>query len=182
MEAISSLICLPLALEGGNPISDLISLPLVISSAIGFIIFFLVLKRFMWGPVLNVIDERRSSIEAAFQEVDDARTDVERMKQEYQAHLEQINAEAQAKLQEAIAKGQEIAAQLRADAEAQREKLLARTSEDIAREKEKALAELRNQAIDLSYEISRRVTKQQLDRAKHDQLVASFIDELKELN
>jgi F-type H+-transporting ATPase subunit b len=165
-----------------DAIVNLISWPIVISSAIGFIIFFLVLKRFMWKPVLDVIDERRSSIEAAFQEVDDARAEVERLKADYQAHLEQINAEAQAKLQDAIAKGQELAAQLRSDAEAQREKLLARTHEDIAREKDKALAELRNQAIDLSYEISRRVTKQQLDRGKHDQLVASFIDELKELN
>jgi F-type H+-transporting ATPase subunit b len=163
-------------------IAQLISLPLVISSAIGIIIFFLVLKRFMWKPVLDVIDERRASIEAAFQEVDDARADVERLKQEYQAHLEQINAEAHAKLQDAIAKGQEIALQLRNDAEAQREKLLARTQEDILREKDKALAELRNQAIELSYEIARRVTKQQLDRGKHDLLVASFIDELKELN
>jgi F-type H+-transporting ATPase subunit b len=165
-----------------DAIANLISWPLVISSALGFIIFFWVLKRFMWGPVLGIIDERRASIEAAFQEVDDARADVERLKTEYQTHLEQINAEAQAKLQDALAKGQEAAAQMRADAEAQREKLLARTHEDIAREKEQALAELRNQAIELSYEISKRVTKQQLDRGKHDQLVASFIDELKELN
>jgi F-type H+-transporting ATPase subunit b len=155
---------------------------MIISSAIGFIIFFLVLKKFMWQPVLGVIDERRESIEQAFQEVDDARAEVEKLKHEYEAHLEKINAEAQEKVQAAIEQGKRAAEEIRAEADKQREKMLERTHEEIQREKDKAVAELRNQAIDLSYEISNRVTRQQLDRGRHDQLVASFIDDLKGLN
>ena len=64
----------------------------------------------------------------------------------------------------------------------QREKLLAKTQEDIAREKDKALAEMRNAAIDLSFSISRRVMQEGLDRETHDRLVQGFIDEIKELN
>ncbi len=163
-------------------IATLINLPVLLSSLIGFVILWWVLKKFLWRPVLNVIDERRDSIEQAFQEVDDARADVERLKGEYEEHLARINAEAQAKVQEAVAKGQQIAAEIRTDAEAQREKLLAKTQQDIGREKEKALAEMRNAAIDLSFTISRRVMRDGLDREAHDRLVQSFIDEIKELN
>jgi len=162
--------------------ATLVNLPELIASAIGFIIFAWILYRFMWKPVLNVIDERRESIEQAFQEVDDARADVEKLKVEYEEHLAQIGTEAQERLQEAVEKGQQIAAEIRADAESQREKLIARTHDDIAREKDKALAELRNAAIDLSFTISRRVMQEGLDRETHDRLVRGFIDELKELN
>jgi F-type H+-transporting ATPase subunit b len=163
-------------------IAQLVNLPELIASFIGFVIFAWILWRFMWKPVLNIIDERRESIEQAFQEVDDARTDVAKLKAEYEEHLAQINTEAQERLQEAVAKGQQIAAEIRADAESQREKLLDRTHDDIAREKDKALAELRNAAIDLSFTISRRVMQEGLDRETHDRLVQGFIDEIKELN
>jgi len=163
-------------------ILNLINLPVLISSLIGFVILWWVLAKFLWKPVLNIIDERRESIEQAFQEVDDARDDVGKLKAEYEEHLTKINAEAQVKVQEAVEKGQQIAAEIRADAEAQREKLLAKTQEDIAREKDKALAEMRNAAIDLSFSISRRVMQEGLDRETHDRLVQGFIDEIKELN
>ena len=163
-------------------ISNLVNLPELIASLIGFVIFFWVLLKFLWKPVLNVIDERRASIEQAFQEVDDARDDVVRLKTEYEAKLAEINTEAQEKLQDAIEKGQQVAAEIRQNAEDAREKLLAKTQEDITREKDKAMAELRNAAIDLSFTISRRVMKEDLDRDRHDRLVRSFIDELKELN
>lgn len=162
-------------------IATLINLPVLISSLIGFLVLWWVLAKFLWKPVLNVIDERRDSIEHAFQEVDDARADVERLKAEYEQHLTRINAEAQARLHEAVEQGQEIAAQIRADAETQREKLIAKTREDITREKDKALAELRNAAIDLSFTITQRVLQEGLDRGEHERLVQSFIDEIKEL-
>lgn len=163
-------------------IAQLINLPLLLSSLIGFLVLFFVLKKFLWKPVLTVIDERRASIEQAFAEVDEARADVERIRAELESRLASINAEAQAKLQEAVERGQQVAGEIRNAAEEAREKLLARTQEDIGREKDKALAEIRNTAIDLSFSISRRVLREGLDREMHDRLARSFIDELKGLN
>ena len=163
-------------------VAQLINLPLLLSSAIGFGIMFWVLYKFLWKPVLGIIDERRESIETAFAEVDQAKEEVAQLKAEYEAKLKQINAEAQAKLQEAIDRGNQAADELKAAAEDSREKLLAKTHEDIEREKDKAVAELRNQAVDLSFAIARKVTRDGLDRERHDQLVNSFISELKELN
>ena len=163
-------------------VATLVNLPVLLSSLVGFLILWFVLARFLWKPVLQVIDDRRESIEHAFNEVDDARADVERLKVEYEEHLSRINTEAQARLQEAVEKGQQIAAEIRADAEVQREKILQKTHEDITREKDKALAELRNAAIDMSFTISRRVMQEGLNREAHDRLVEGFIDEIKELN
>jgi len=161
---------------------DLINIPSLISSLLGFAILWWVLSKYMFPPVLKMIDERRESIEAAFQEVDDAKAEVARLKAEYEANLSRISAEAQAKLQEAVVQGQTLAAQMRAEAEAQREKLLAKTQEDIQREKDKALAELRNEAIDLSYAMANKVLEGGLDRGIHDKLVADFVKDLRGLN
>ena len=163
-------------------IANLINLPLLISSLVGFLVLYFVLKKFLWTSVLGVIDERRESIEAAFQEVDDAKAEIERLKGEYEQKLAGISAEAQAKLQEAVERGQQVAAEIRQAAEEARERTLAKTQEDIAREKDKALAELRNATIDLSFTIAQRVMREDLDRERHDRLVKSFIDDLKGLN
>ena len=163
-------------------IVQLLNLPILVSSLIGFIILWMVLKKFLWKAVLDVIDERRESIETAFQEVDDAREDVKRMKLEYEQKLTEINAEAQAKLQEAVAKGQQIAAEIKTSAEESREAMTKRAQADINREKDKVLAELRNAAIDLSFSISQRVMRDGLDKEHHDSLAQSFVDELRELN
>jgi F-type H+-transporting ATPase subunit b len=159
-----------------------INLPLLISSLLGFLFFFFVLKKFLWGPVLGVIDERRDSIEQAFREVDEARADVARMKSDYEAQMATIAATSQAKVQEAVETGQRLAAEIRTAAEEQREKLLRKTQEDITREKDKALAELREQAVGLSFEIAQRVLREGLDQAQHDRLVQRFVDDLKRVN
>lgn len=163
-------------------VSRLIDLPILISSAIGFGVMYWVLVKFLWKPVLGIIDERKESIETAFAEVEQARDDVAKLKAEYEAKLKEINAEAQAKLQEAIDRGTQAAMELRNAAEESRERLLQKTQEDIMREKEKAVADLRNQAVELSFAIARKVTQEGLDRAQHDHLVKSFLSELKELN
>lgn len=161
--------------------AQLINLPVLLSSLIGFLVLYFVLRRFLWKPVLQVIDERRESIEAAFQEVDDARLEIEQLKQDYEQKLGGINAEAQAKLQEAVERGAQVAAEIRQAAEETRARLLEKTQEDITREKDKALAELRNAAIDLSFTITQRVLREGLDRDHHDRLVRAFIDDLKEV-
>lgn len=162
--------------------AELINWPVVFSSALGFTVLFLVLRKFAFGPVLQIIDDRRASIEAAFAEVDQARADVARMKSEYESNLARINAEAQAKLQEAVDQGKALAEQLKAEAESQREKLLAKTHEDIQREKDKALAELRNEAIDISFALATKALQGGLDKSMHDKLVTDFVKDLKELN
>src|SRR5690606_12302890 len=121
---------------------DLINLPVIISSLIGFIVLLMVLKPILWKAVPAVIDERRRSIEDAFDEIDRAKSELARQQADYEKRMADINAEAQAKMQEALDKGTAAAAEIRANAEEQREKLLARTQEDIQREKEKAIAEL----------------------------------------
>jgi F-type H+-transporting ATPase subunit b len=161
---------------------DLINIPSLLSSLAGFLILWFVLKKFAFGPVLQIIDDRRDSIEAAFKEVDDARAEVSAMKSEYEQSMARINAEAQAKLQEALDQGKALSEQLRAEAEAQREKLLAKTHEDIQREKDKALAELRNEAIDLSFALATKALQGGLDKSVHDKLVADFVRDIKELN
>ena len=163
-------------------IAQLINIPIFLSSLFGFLIFAWVLKKFLWKPVLNVIDERRESIESAFQEVDDAREEVKTLKTEYEQKLKEINAEAQAKLQEAVAKGQQVAAEIKAAAEESREVMTRKAQDDINREKDKVLAELRNAAIDLSFSISQRVMQDGLGKEQHDNLVKSFVDDLRELN
>ena len=57
-----------------------------------FLIFFFLLKKFAWKPILNAIKEREESIENALLEADKAREEMARLKADNQKILNDARA------------------------------------------------------------------------------------------
>ncbi len=62
----------------------------MLTHAVGFIIFFWVMKKFAWGPLLNLLDERRQKIADSFKEIDDKGAATDKLKGEYEDKLKNI--------------------------------------------------------------------------------------------
>src|SRR3954464_5622456 len=74
---------------------------LMIWTIVCFLIALFVLKRYAFGPIQKVIDERRERIRVALQEADDARAEARRMLEEHRALIGQARGEAEEILSEA---------------------------------------------------------------------------------
>ena len=153
----------------------------IICAAIGFFIVVMVLKKYAWGPVLATIDARQAEIAKSFDEIERKQAMTQSLLDEYSQKLRGIEADANEKLQEAVRKGQELAAQLRQEAELQRERILSKAQDEIAREKQLAKDELRKLTVELSFELTQKVLRTKLDEQEHNRLVRQFVDDLKEL-
>lgn len=142
------------------------------------VILFVVLKKFLWGPVMKIIADRQQEIDDMYADADQAKTQAQQLRTEYEGKLAEAQLTGDRLVKEAMARGQqrqeEILRQANAEADAVRRKAEA----DIAREKKKAVDEAKSEIADLAMDIAGKVVVHSLDKSGHSALVDQFIDQL----
>lgn len=150
----------------------------VLTQILGFLILMWMLRKFAWGPVLGMLEARRERIAGEFREAEKRKADAEAMRAKYEQELKGIEAQARQKLQEGIAEGQRVAAEIKAQANTEAGQRLERAADEIAREREKAKEVLKEQIITLSMRSAEKILRQKLDDPAQRKLAGEFIDEV----
>ena len=145
---------------------------------LNFLAVFFVGKRFLWGPVTKMVQERQKEIDDMYSEADTARASAKAMEEEYQGKLSDARATSEQIVRDAVSRGQareeEIIRQANAEARAMMDKAVA----DIALEKKKAINDAKDEIAGIALEIAGKVVGRQLSDADQTKLVDQFIDEL----
>ena len=117
---------------------------------VNFLVLVWLLHRFLYKPVLGIIDARRAEIDAKFAEArgtqSEAQTELTRLK----AERADIAAERAAALESAAKEAEAASVARHAKAEAEATALLARTRKSLASERELAESEVRQRVFDLA--------------------------------
>lgn len=150
----------------------------VITQILGFLILVWVLRQFAWGPLLGMLEARRQKIAGEFQEADRLKTEAQELRVRYEQELRTIEAQARHRIQEAMAEGQKVAAEIRSQAQGEAAARVQRAEDEIAREREKAKEILKQQIIQLSMRSAEKILREKLDDATQRKLAAEFIDEV----
>ncbi len=156
----------------------ILKLPDLFGHLIAFVLLFFILKKYLWGSILGIIEQRQQSIEYAYKEVEDEKKNVEKLTRELQGKLSQIDEERRKQLEEAAREARKLAEEIRAEAEAQRERIISRAHAEIEREREKLIAELNNYVADLSIDLAEKLLRAKLDREEHRKLVKTLTEGL----
>ena len=145
---------------------------------LNFLAVFFVGKRFLWGPVTKMVQDRQKEIDDMYSEADSARANAKAMEAEYQGKLSDARATSEQIVRDAVSRGQareeEIIRQANAEASAMMDKAVA----DIALEKKKAINDAKDEIAGIAMEIAGKVVGRQLSDADQAKLVDQFIDEL----
>jgi F-type H+-transporting ATPase subunit b len=151
---------------------------LMIWTIISFLITLFVLKRYAFGPIQRMIDQRRERIEQAIAEADNAREEARRLLEEHRKLIGQAKSDSE-----------EILAEARRVAEAQRDRVRQETDEDRSRRLEEtrrqidqatvqALGEIRDEVGRLSLLAAEKVTRKSLNEADQKRLIDEALAEL----
>ena len=149
---------------------------------LAFLLLLAILKKFAWGSLLKLIDERRDQIASEFEGIEKAKQEREKLKVEYQAHLTQIEEEARAKIQQAINDGLRIASEIEEDARTHARETLEKTKEAVTLEVAKARVELKEQIVDLAIQATHKVLQQNLDEETDRRMIEAFIKDISTLD
>jgi F-type H+-transporting ATPase subunit b len=143
-----------------------------------FLILFVILKRFAFGPITAAVEAREKALEAA---IDAAKADRDAAAKLLAEHSAQIDA-ARGEAQKLIADGRAVAEKMRGDLLEQtrheQQEMLERARREIGSEKDRAIAQLRKEAVDLALAGASKVIEQNLESAKNRQLVESYLSSI----
>jgi F-type H+-transporting ATPase subunit b len=151
---------------------------LVFIQLVGFILLYILLKKFLFGRVMEMIQKRGDDIRSAYEKNEETRDEVKSLKTEYEQKLLEARKEADVVIQTAKEKaekaGQEIIEKTRQEAAQIRDKGLL----EIKQEKKKVISEIRGDMVNISVEIASRILKKTISSGEAETLVDDVIKEV----
>ena len=157
---------------------NLIDWRMVGTQILGFLLLLWGLSKWAWGPLTAQLEVRRQKIAGEFAEAEKRQKDADALKAKLEQDLRGIEAQARARLQEAVAEGQKVAAEIRSQAQQNAQDRLERAEDEMAREREKAKELLKEQVIGLSLMTAEKILRTKLDEPAQRKLASEFIDEV----
>lgn len=139
---------------------------------------FFVGKKFLFGPVMKMIQDRQDEIDGMYSDANAAKADAETMRCDYQAKLDNAQATSERIVKEAVARGQAREEEIIRQANAQASALMDKAAADIAREKKKAVNEAKDEISGLAMDIAQKVVGRSLNSGDQTRLIDQFIEEL----
>lgn len=164
-------------LVGTNPLIS-VTPGLMIWTIVCFLITLWVLKRFAFGPIQKMIDERRDQIRQSIEAADAARDESRKLLEEHKQLIAQARGEAEAILGEARRTRESMEHRMREETEAERQRRLEETRKEIAAETARALEQIRSEVAELTLEAASRVVGRTLDAERDRELIAEAVGAL----
>ena len=148
--------------------------------AIAFIVLYTVMTRFIYDPLVNVLNERRNRIAKGLEDAAAAARARENAEAEAEKILTQARAEAQKVIDEARGRGEDVAAAVEQDARQAAVKIQSDAQNEAVATRNAELGNLREQVLNISVAVASRILGENITKTKQKALVNSFIAELPE--
>lgn len=141
-----------------------------------FLILFKVIESFFITPLSEAINNRTQELEGTFSEAESLRTEMTKMKSDYETKLAETEAAARAQIQDEIRKAQDMRTQLVAEATSKADELKKKAMDEIAAERERVVTGLRVQTVNLALNATQKVLGGNIDEARNRKLIEEFIE------
>ncbi len=152
----------------------------ILFTLINLVIFYLLMKRFLFKPILKVMNKRKEMINKQFQDADSAKGEALELKKQYED-----------KLQGADEESQRILAEARENAKTEYSKIIGRAQQDIVKmkadaqkqieaESEKAMLSAREDIASLAIEAAEKVVAANVNEDKNSAIFDEFLKESSE--
>ena len=159
---------------------DVISVNLwqLLVSLVNLVLLFLIVKKFLYKPVKNMLETRQSNIEGQYAAADEAKKQALANRDAYEQKLSEAKNEADNIIQSAVsiakAREKEIVASAKTDAE----HIVRQAEEHAALELRKAEGIIKEEIVDVSTRLTEKLLEREINSKDHTKLIDSFIDDI----
>jgi F-type H+-transporting ATPase subunit b len=151
---------------------------LMIWTLVCFGITFYVLKRFAFGRIQQMIDERRKRIRESLQEADKARAEARRLLEEHRKLIGQARGQAEEILADARRVAEAQRQRAKEEAEEDRQRRLEETRRQIEAETQRALSQIRAEVAELALVAAEKITRRSLDEKSQRALIEDALSDI----
>ena len=155
--------------------------PEFIIGTICFVLVFGVLSKMLMPRIIKTLEERHDAIEGGINRADEAQEEAKQVLAQYRAQLDDARHEAARMREEAREQGAQIIAEMRERAEAESRRIIDAAQAQIEAERQQAVASLRTEVGSLATELASRIVGESLtDTARQGRMVDRFLADLEE--
>lgn len=153
------------------------NLPVLIAQVVNFFLLLVLLRIFLYKPVLEMLDRRAQRIREGVEAADKSKERASAGEQEVARQLDASREQGQALIAQAQEAANRIQQEARSQARQEGETMLERARTEIQLERDQAIAELRGEFADLTVSAAEKVIGQSLDRQAHRRLIDEVLAE-----
>jgi F-type H+-transporting ATPase subunit b len=144
-----------------------------------FLMFFFILAKFAWKPVLSAIRSREEMIKGSLESAERAREEMKRLQSDNEAILKKAREEREGILKDARDVRDRLISEAKGRASEEAEKLVEKARVGIESEKRKALSEIHEQVANLSVEIASKLLGQKLQQTgEQAKLIDNYLKDI----
>lgn len=146
-----------------------------------FGVLLVVLKRFVWGPLLDTLQRRERFVESSIASARNQQREAEARLKEYTDKLAVAGEEAQAIVADARRDAEAMCRRMSEESAAEARKLLDDAQEDIRRARDRAIKQIHDHAADLAAEAAGQILQREISADRHRELIGEAIEGLGQL-
>ena len=143
-----------------------------------FIIVLIVLSKSAFKPITRAVEAREKALEDAIATAKREREEAAKLLEEHRRLVDQARSDAQQYIAEGRAAGEKVRQTVVEDAHREQQQILERARQEIQTERDKAIVELRREAVTLAIRGAGAVIEKNLDSDTNRKLVESFLASL----
>jgi len=143
-----------------------------------FVLVLVVLGKFAWGPVLGMLKEREDFIRKSLHDAKHDRDEAEERLKDYTALVQSARTEAASMVENARRDADRLREELRQKAKSEADTILKNAERQIQLERDRALAQIRTEAADLSVMIASKLIGRNLTKADNERLIEDALKQV----
>jgi len=160
--------------------SEIISVNLwqILVSLLNLVILFLIIKKFLYQPVKNVLKSRQDRIDEKNNMADRYLSEAENTKAELEARLNDAENKADEILNEATVNAQRRKEKIISEARDEADAIVRQAKTNAELEMKRAESDIKAQIVDVSFELSKKIIEREIKEEDHHKLIDSFIEQI----
>ncbi len=154
-----------------------LNLPVLVAQLVNFFLLLVLLRIFLYKPILEMLDRRKQRIQEGEQAAEQSKEQASQAEADVATQIEEARQQSQALVAQAQEASNRIQEDSRNQAKQEADLLLERARNEIQLERDQAVAVLRSEFADLTVSAAEKVIGQSLDRQAHQRLIDEVLAE-----
>jgi|TARA_B110000116_G_scaffold271294_1_gene291636 F-type H+-transporting ATPase subunit b len=151
---------------------------LFIWTILTFLLLLMVLAKFAWKPLLEMLDERQKSIDDSLLSAEKARLELAGINKESEAILSKSRTQAQTIVADAKSAADKLKEDIVSKAKEEADGQLKKAKNQISVEKDRALLEIRQEVVELSITVAEKIIKKNLSKDDNASIIEDSLNKL----
>ena len=150
----------------------------IIGQTIAMVLFVWFCMRFVWPPIMNMIEERQTQIADGLAAAEEGSRSLEKAEVKIAGMIEEARTQGRDIIDEANTRGSGIVDEARVEAGRERERIVTAAHAEVEQDVNRAREELRGQVASIAVAGAERIIAKEIDAATHKDLLDQLAAEI----